>query len=81
MKKIKETRVICKACGNVWHYGKVEELESAGAALQNVGKSMMCCSGCAPAALLPTQTVVDLDKCQKCGSRAVTKEVVEHEVP
>ena len=81
MRKIKETRATCTACGNVWHYGKVEQLESAGAALENAGKAMMCCTGCVPAILIPDKKVVDLGKCPKCGSKAVTKETVEHEVP
>ena len=55
MKKIRETRCTCQACGTVWHYGKAEALESAGAALQNAGKSMMCCTGCMPAVRFPTR--------------------------
>lgn len=81
MPKIKETRATCKACGNVWHYGKAEEIEATGAALQNVGKAMMCCTGCVPAAAIPDKKVTDLNKCPKCGSRAITKETVEHDVP
>jgi len=80
-RRILETRVTCAACGNVWHYGKTEELEFAGAALQNVGKSMMCCTGCGPAIFIPNAQAVDLTKCQKCGSRAITKEIVAHDVP
>jgi hypothetical protein len=79
--KIRETRCTCTACGNVWHYGKAEGLEAAGAALQNVGKGMMCCTGCVPAAVIPDKKVVDLNRCSKCGSRAITKEVIEHQVP
>lgn len=78
---ISETRVTCLACGNVWHYGKAEALESAGAALQNAGKSMMCCTGCGPALFLPNAKVTDLARCQKCGSRAVKSERVDHAVP
>jgi hypothetical protein len=81
MKKIRETKCSCQACGTVWHYGKAEALESAGAALQNAGKSMMCCTGCLPAVLIPNQKVRDLNKCPKCGSSAVKKEIVEHQVP
>lgn len=80
-KKIRETRVTCSSCGAVSHYGKADELQSTGAALSNAGKSMMCCTGCAPAALIPNQQAVDLNKCPKCGSRAISKEIVEHEVP
>jgi hypothetical protein len=81
MKKIKETKCTCAACGNVWYYGKTEALEATGAALQNAGKAMMCCGGCFPAVLIPDKKVVDLNKCPKCNSQAITKEVVEHEVP
>lgn len=81
MRKITETRVTCSACGNVWHYGKAEQLEAAGAALSNAGKSMMCCTGCVPAVAIPDKKVLDLGKCQKCGSRAIKKETIEHEVP
>ena len=80
-KKIGDTRCTCSSCGNVWHYGKAEVLESTGAAMQNIGKSMMCCSGCVPAAAIPDKKVVDLNRCPKCGSRAITKQTVEHEVP
>lgn len=80
MRTISETRVTCKSCGNMWHYGKAEQFEAAGAAMSNVGKSMMCCTGCAPAVLIPDKQVVDLNKCKKCGSAAITKEVVTHQV-
>ena len=79
-KKIKETKCICKACGYTWFYGKNEELEQAGNAMQNCGKSMSCCTGCAPAAFLPDKKVVDLSKCPKCGSKAVEREEITHYV-
>ena len=53
----------------------------AGKAMQNAGKSMMSCTGCAPAIFIPDQQVRDLNKCPKCGSQAVKKEIVEHTVP
>jgi hypothetical protein len=81
VKTITETRCTCAACGNVWHYGKADVLQNVGNAMQNAGTSMMCCTGCAPAILVPDKKVVDLNKCPKCGSTAVTKETVEHEVP
>jgi len=77
---IQETRYTCSACGNVWHIGKQEQLEASGAAMSNCGKSMMCCSGCAPALLIPDKKVVPLGQCPKCGSRASTSEIVTHEV-
>jgi hypothetical protein len=79
-KTIKETRCTCNSCGNVWHYGKQEALESAGAAMSNAGKGMMCCTGCAPAALIPDKKVADLNKCPECGSKNIRKEQIVHEV-
>ncbi len=79
-KKIHETRVTCLSCGNIWHYGKQEEMQNMGNAMQQAGKSMMCCTGCFPALLIPNQKVADFNKCPKCGSKAVKKEQVTHEV-
>ena len=79
-KKISETRVTCLSCGNVWHYGKTEEFENLSGNLSNLGRSMMCCSGCVPALLIPDGKVTDFDKCPKCGSRAIKKEKVVHDV-
>lgn len=89
-KKIKETKCTCKACGNVWYYGKQElrklrneKLNNLSSEMQNVGADMMCCSGCLPAAFLPqhqTKKVKDLNKCPKCNSSAVEKETIVHEV-
>ena len=79
-KAISETRCTCTACGKVWHYGKLEVTENVGAAMSNVGKSMMCCGGCWPALFIPNKKVVALDKCPNCGSKAVLKEKVTHHV-
>ena len=90
MVKIIETKCTCKACGNVWYFDKRDEdevkarkRENSANAMSNVGKSMMCCGGCFPALFIPdkkTVKVKDLDVCEKCGSKAVEKEQVEHEV-
>jgi DNA-directed RNA polymerase subunit RPC12/RpoP len=80
IKTITETRCTCNSCGKVWHYGKQEQLESAGAAMHNLGKSMTCCSGCAPAVLIPDKKVTDLNKCPECGSKNIRKEQIVHEV-
>ncbi len=39
------------------------------------GKSMTCCGGC-----LPKSNVRDLDRCPECGSRAIHRETIVHEV-
>lgn len=79
-KKIKETMCTCKSCGNIWHYGKQEAFQNAGNVLSNAGKSASCCTGCLPAALIKDKKVIDFNKCSRCGSRAITKEIVTHEV-
>lgn len=89
-KKIKETKCTCSACGNVWYYGKQEllenrakSIENCGSAMSNTGSDMMCCSGCAPAILIPKQQAVkvkDLNKCPKCNSSAIRKEEITHEI-
>jgi DNA-directed RNA polymerase subunit RPC12/RpoP len=79
-KEIRETKCTCSACSNVWYYGKEEVSKNRGAKMNQVGKAMMCCGGCLPALLIPNREVVDLAKCPKCGSKAVTKEVVTHYV-
>lgn len=80
MKKISETKCTCQACGNIWHYGKQEEFENTGKAMHNLGKSMMCCTGCAPAVFIPNQKVKDLGKCPKCNSQSIKKEKVTYEI-
>jgi len=89
-KQIKETKCICVACENIWFYGKedvteqrAKAFENTGNELSNAGKSMMCCSGCVPALLIPDKRIHkirDLDECPQCGSKAVEKEVVIHHV-
>ncbi|MBI2448247.1 hypothetical protein HYV44_01665 [Candidatus Microgenomates bacterium] len=79
-KIIKETKCSCSACGNIWFYGKQEAAQSCGESMENCGKSASCCSGCGPAAFIPDKKPLDLGKCPKCGSRAIKKEEITHEL-
>lgn len=79
-KTITETKCTCKACGNIWFYGKQDKLDRFADSSSNLGKSMLCCTGCAPALLIPDKKVTDLNKCPKCNSAAVVKETVTHRV-
>jgi hypothetical protein len=78
--EVRETKCSCSACGNIWYYGKEEVQKNKAAKMHQVGKAMMCCGGCFPALLIPNKEVVNLDKCSKCGSKAVRKEIVTHHV-
>ncbi len=90
VKQIKETKCTCNACGKVWYYGKEEafqnfgdKMESFGSSMSNTGKDMMCCGGCLPAIFIPekqVKDVKDLNRCPECSSKAVTKEVVVHDI-
>lgn len=80
LKEIKETKCVCESCKNVWFYGKEEETERSLNALRNVSKALMCCSGCLPALFISDKEIKDLNKCPKCGSRVVKKEIIIHHV-
>lgn len=90
VKQIKETKCSCSACGNIWYYGKGEAMENFGEKMENFGKSMsntgtdmMCCGGCLPALFIPdkqVKEVKDFNKCPECGSKAIKKEIVVHNV-
>ena len=90
-KKIKETKCTCQACGNVWYYSWREHMENDGQKMinsanqkSNCANDLLCCSGCWPALFIPKAQqipVKDLDKCSKCNSSAIKREVVVHIVP
>lgn len=75
MAKIKETKATCKNCGHMWYYDKADAIKDFGEKLSDAGKSMTCCGGC-----LPKSNVRDLDRCPECGSRAIHRETIVHEV-
>jgi hypothetical protein len=79
-KRISEKKCTCKSCGKIWFYGKNELKHNSEAKSDEVVKVAMCCSGCAPALLVPTKKPIDLNKCPNCGSRAITVQEVIHEV-
>jgi hypothetical protein len=78
-KYIQETRCTCSACGNIWYYGKSEVFESYSAKFRNAGKNMSACTCCWPLSYMNREKT-DLNKCPNCGSKAVKKEQIIHEV-
>jgi hypothetical protein len=80
-KTIKETKCTCTACGKVWFFGMKDAVENASNALNNFNKQMLCCGGCfLPSLLMKEREVKDMNKCPQCGSRAIKKESVAHEI-
>ena len=87
---ITETKCTCQACGNVWYYGFGERMQNKGKlqmeSADTIGagaNALLCCSGCVPAGFIPSSSkspVRDLHRCQKCNSKAITREKVTHEV-
>ena len=82
--KIKEIKCTCNQCGKVWHYLPQEKMEQTGAEIHNFSKHLMtaslCCGnplGCF-GALIPTQKVIDLERCPECKSKNVKKQTVYH---
>lgn len=80
IKKVEETRCTCTACGKVWYYGKREVYGNFSKKLRNAGKDISgatCC--CWPMSYMNREQT-DLDKCPNCGSKAVKKEQISHDV-
>jgi hypothetical protein len=75
MRWMEEARCQCTDCERVWFYTKADRMKEESKASQNSAKSMMCCTGCAPAAVIPNQQVIDLNRCPDCGSRSFTKTI------
>ena len=78
-KKIQETRCTCIACGKVWHYGKSEVFGNYAAMCRNAGKTVSACTCCWPMSYMSREKT-DINKCPSCGSNAVKKEQIIHEV-
>ncbi len=80
LNKISETKCTCRSCGNVWYFGKTDQIENFGNSMHNLGKSLSCCTGCAPALLIKDKEVKDFKKCPKCNSRNIACEKIIHQI-
>ncbi len=79
-RKISEIKATCQACGHIYFFDKTDQLTHMGAEMEKTGQAMMCCGGCWPMAFAPQKQTVDPSRCPKCGSRAVQKEKIVHEI-
>jgi len=77
---IQETRCTCSACGKIWYYGKTEALSDFAAKTRNAGKNIAGCSCCCWPMYYMSREKTGLNECPSCGSKAVKKEQITHEV-
>lgn len=73
----KEFRVTCKSCGNVSYHSTKDLWGNVGKAFGNAGKSFAALGG-SPFGARKNDPLTDYSKCPNCGSRNITKEVVEY---
>jgi predicted RNA-binding Zn-ribbon protein involved in translation (DUF1610 family) len=82
-RKVKEMRATCSACGHVWHYKWGEEfqkkMDNFSTESSKLGCNLMTC-GCLNAFMQPKRTI-PVGRCPKCGSSAISRETVTHEIP
>ncbi|MDO8537697.1 MAG: hypothetical protein Q7S21_02330 [archaeon] len=67
---ISETKCTCRACGNVWHYRKNEELSK---------RAQKSCSNCGFKSYAGGQDLTE--NCPKCNSKNFSCEDVKYEIP
>lgn len=82
---IKETKVTCLACHEVYFYNQSDKINNFADKMDAAGDELIktsCCCLFFPLGLfttmIPKKKVEDLDRCRKCGSRAIKKEIVVH---
>jgi DNA-directed RNA polymerase subunit RPC12/RpoP len=79
-KRIQETRCTCSACGKVWYYGKKDVYNNVSKQIRNAGKTISGASCCCWPMSYMNREETDMGKCPSCGSKAVIKEQITHEV-
>lgn len=78
-KMITETKCTCSACGNVFYYGKIDKY-GQGCLMAEKNCVAGSCPCFLPLAFLGNEQFKDFNKCPKCGSKAIKKEQITHEV-
>jgi hypothetical protein len=84
VKIVEENRCTCTTCGHIWHYGAQEIAENTNKAIQS---GIQACDQCtcpccwAPSFMPEKPNPIDLNKCPKCGSKAVKVEKIKHNLP
>jgi hypothetical protein len=77
VKHVTEVKAICAACGNVWYYTVGERVKEFGRKMQRGGEELRTLGvGRAYMPAGATRTT----ECPKCGSKAINRETVTHEI-
>ena len=82
-RQIEETKCTCSGCGNIWFFGKkdVSVQQEKNCMMMEKNACAGACPCCLPLAFFGNEPRYnDPDKCPKCGSRAIKKEQIIHEV-
>jgi hypothetical protein len=77
---MEETKCTCKACGNIWYYGKKEAIEAKLSGLNKFGDTLIRIGQGGMAWLIPENKKDLVNKCPRCNSSAIAKEQITHEV-
>jgi DNA-directed RNA polymerase subunit RPC12/RpoP len=67
----RETKVTCQACGHVWHYNSRDVMNNLTDAMADLNSVKV---------FGQKSNSNDLNRCPKCGSRAITEEKVTYKV-
>lgn len=68
---VRETQGTCSVCKHNWYFNMADILREKGKRMKDTGKDLLAL-GFLPLALIPNEQIRDLERCPKCGSRAVT---------
>ncbi|MBM2820918.1 MAG: hypothetical protein HW405_678 [Candidatus Berkelbacteria bacterium] len=86
-KELKEIKNTCQGCGHTWFYDRSDQLKNFGEKMDVVSDDLVktsCCCLFFPLGfltfLIPKKKVIDLNRCPKCGSKAIKKETVTHNI-
>lgn len=69
---VRETQGMCSVCKHVWHFNAKDVFAQTGKQMKNMGKDLLALGVFLPLSLLPNEQIQELERCPKCGTRAVT---------